>query len=291
MEERKSNKKTRGIIIAAILVLLLAILALCGTTFARYITQTSKPAQQATVAKWGFVANINTDNLFGDKYQGGTIFTKTESDTDKADVKAAASANKLVAPGTKGSMTFSVTGSAEVLAKITANMDATKISEVSLKDNKAGEALNTTPYTPIVWKLETGTDGSTWSEPDSTIKTLAAIATEINKLNKIVEPGSAAETNYYRISWEWAMGDANVLTQNNIYDTILGYAAKGAGTYGQYTVAVVDETKGTYTVVDNRNTTDTADDVTYTATIKVAFDLTVGVMQIQDSDRPSVEGA
>ncbi len=296
MEERKSDKKKRGIIVAAILILLLAILALCGTTFARYITQTSKPTQQATVAKWGFVVNANTDNLFGKMYNDKTVLEK-EDDTTKADVKISAGADaeaQLVAPGTKGEMTFGIEGSAEVLAKIIAAMDKAKISEVSLKDNTAGATLNTNPYAPIVWQLYTGTkaDGDTTVTYNSTaeagVSTLAQVADTINANDGIVKEAGEKVAIYYKLAWEWKIetgADDDEKAANNVYDTILGYAAQGAGTYGQYTVTAIDAKAGTYSVVDNNNTTDNTDDVTYTATIKVAFDLKWGVQQIQNSER------
>ena len=65
---------------------------------------------------------------------------------------------------------------------------------------------------------------------------------------------------------------------NNKLDTILGYAAQGAGTYGDY---VVDGTD-TITVTDK---SDADNEVVYTAVTKIEFDLSIEIVQISNSER------
>ena len=60
------KKHTKGIIVTACLLLTMAILAMATLTFARYTTS-DNVSKQATVAKWGYVVTVNSDNLFGTK--------------------------------------------------------------------------------------------------------------------------------------------------------------------------------------------------------------------------------
>lgn len=283
MEERKSNKKTRGIIIAAMVLLLVAILCLCGTTFAKYITSTSVPTQQATVAKWGFVVNANADKLFGTGYKNTEVKAASDAGVDvKSSVNLTDSTElrDVVAPGTTGAMTFSVAGQAEVLAQITLTMK--EVKEIVLKDGSGAVV-----YNPIKWTLMSGSDGVTYGTEVVKDTTLANIATEVAKANDKIEPGSAEVTKYYKLSWTWAFeadvtgmpnstdeekeAIANKIATQNRYDTLLGYAAQGADTYGDVTVTIAD---GVITV------TDTA--VSYTAEIVLAFDLSISVEQTQN---------
>lgn len=288
MEERKSNKKTRGIIIAAMVLLLVAILCLCGTTFAKYITSTSVPTQQATVAKWGFVVNANADKLFGTGYKNTEVKAASDAGVDvKSSVNLTDSTElrDVVAPGTTGAMTFSVSGQAEVLAQITLTMK--EVKEIVLKDG--GGAV---VYNPIKWTLMSGTDGVTYGTEVVKDTTLANIATEVAKANDKIEPGSAVVTKYYKLSWTWAFEadvsgitgsdekdtaqkQAEELAKINRYDTLLGYAAQGAGTYGDVTVAIAGDV---ITVTDNAPETA----VSYTAEIVLAFDLSISVEQTQN---------
>ena len=137
MEEKKTRGNKKLLVVLAMLFLLIAIFALGGYTFAKYITSQSTGTQQATVAKWGFVVNVIANDLFSEQYKGeGVHATRDEAGVNvQVETAGTAAKNNLVAPGTKGEMTFSVTGKAEVLAKIAASIDTTTtgaFSEVKL---------------------------------------------------------------------------------------------------------------------------------------------------------------
>ena len=271
MEDKKTNKKTRDIIIAAMVRLLIAIMCFCGVTFARYITKSSVPTQQATVAKWGFVVSANAENLFGKGYNQGEIVAKPDESGAVVDVKAATS---TVAPGTKGEMTFGVTGSAEVLAQLKMTVKADTLKDISL--TQGGDV-----YTPIKWKLEKGTDGTTYGT-EVAKGTLSEIVNKVNEINSTIKIGESV-SDYYKLSWEWVFDTDADSEDDDVKDTILGYAAKATSaeqTFGNYKVSA-KATNGTVTVIDTKGTTETTDDVTYTAIIDINFDLSIIVMQIQ----------
>ncbi len=270
MEDKKTNKKTRGIIIAAMVLLLIAIMCFCGVTFARYITKSSVPTQQATVAKWGFVVSANAEKLFGKGYNNGAV-TKPDEAGAVVDVKAA---TNTVAPGTKGEMTFGVTGSAEVLAQLKMTVKADTLKDISL--TQGGDV-----YTPIKWKLEKGTDGTTYGT-EVAKGTLSEIVNKVNEINSTIKIGESV-SDYYKLSWEWVFDTDADSEDDDVKDTILGYAAKATSaeqTFGNYKVSA-KATDGTVTVIDTKGTTETTDDVTYTAIIDINFDLSISVEQIQ----------
>ena len=264
MENKKTNKNTRLIIIAIVLALVVLFLCIGGATFARYISSKKLPSNQATVAKWGYVITADAKNLFGKDYADTAIVADTTSDP-KLDVKAS---GNVVAPGTTGNITFGVTGSAEVLAKL--NLAFTVKSDVSLT---TGEDASATTYNPIKWTLKKGDTALV------TDKTLADVSTELAKVSTEIEAGTVIgeKDQAYTLSWKWDMG-ATTDDANNKLDTILGYAAQGAGTYGDY---VVDGTD-TITVTDK---SDADNEVVYTAVTKIEFDLPIEIVQISNSER------
>lgn len=286
MEERKSGKKTRGIIIAAMLVLLLAIGCLCGITFAKYVTEKKVTAQSATVAKWGFVISVDTTKLFSNGYKNGVQLGK---ESEGIDVKAD---NAVVAPGTGGSLTAKVTGTAEVDAKLTIaadNIDALK--EVSL--TKDGNVV----HAPVVWTLEKKIDDKGFQKVESnkagtkldgTLKMALQTAAEIEAA---IKAGETSMTEL-KLSWKWLFeADTTGITDEaeiaakkaefDKYDTLLGYAANGAGEYDNN--IKVEVAGDVITVTDTKGTAeDTADDEVYTAVTTVSFGFSVRVEQTQN---------
>lgn len=284
MEKERSNKKTRAVIITAILLLLIAVVCLCGITFAKYITSKTVNTSNTTVAKWGFIVKANADNLFGAEYSKGEI--KTDSTATAVDVAASftdADAT-VVAPGTKGSMTFSIEGSAEVMARISVTA-AAGMKDVSLTYTKTGESTATV-YNPIVWKLEesasesgsytavadlTGADLN--ADDGSTLVkgTLAYALKQAEKAGGDYAPNATAIAKFYKLSWEWTFEDSTVADKDKL-DTILGYAKQGAGTYGDYTVAA--DGKVTEKISDTVS-------IVYTTVTEIELGLTISVAQVQ----------
>lgn len=268
MENKKTNRNTRLIIVAIVLALVVLFLCIGGSTFARYISSKNLPSNQATVAKWGYVVTADATKLFGKDYADTAIVADTTSDP-KLDVKAS---GNVVAPGTTGNITFGVVGSAEVLAKL--NLTFTVKSDVALT---TGEDASATTYNPIKWTLKKGDTALV------TDKTLADVSTELAKVSTEIEAGTVIsdKDQAYTLSWKWDMGTTT--DANNKLDTILGYAAQGTGTYGDYVVNVADTT----TVTDN---SDSENPVVYTAVTKIEFDLSIKIVQISNSERAPVSG-
>lgn len=213
------NKKSKKPLIVVAMILMIGLVAGMGAmTYSRYITSGTTGDQTATAAKWGFVVTVNATDLFATDYsveEGATLATKATG--DGVAVNASGDAN-VVAPGTKGSMTISISGSAEVLAKlsITATKNETstdKATEIQLGD-----------YYPVVWTLKEA--GST-----------SALAT--GKLSKVLDSLAGTSATFdagflysktYTLSWEWALetgADANAKATNNAKDTLIGYKAEG----------------------------------------------------------------
>ena len=181
-----------------------------------------------------------------------------------AHVKASGS---VVAPGTKGSMTFGVTGLAEVLAKLELAFNVK--SEVALKNGE------TVVHSPVKWTLKKG------SAEVLKDKTLAEIKTEIDKIGNVIEAGTTVTDKSYTLSWEWALGaDDEATAETNRYDTLLGYAAMGADDYGDVEVEINGDV---ITVTDKAPETP----VVYTAVTKIEFDFSIKVVQLANSERPS----
>ena len=193
----KLNKKQkRTATIASMAALLAVVLGMGGSTFAKYIDTYTADAQQATVAKWGFVITASSSN--------GAAFSKTYDSVVSA-------TSEVVAPGTSGDVTFEVNGTAEVDAAIDFYFES--YTPVYLQ--KAG-----TYYYPIVWTI-----GSVKTNDPATL------LAEASKLTATYESETQVVSNTFTISWEWAFssGDAN-----DELDTILGYAAATGNATGTY---------------------------------------------------------
>lgn len=211
------NKK---VLTAFAMLLMVAMVVGMGTmTYSRYVSTKSMDApEQATVAEWGYVLTINQKDMFGTAYEGNLINEAfQETNDDKIDVKSKASA-QLVAPGSSGSMTITLSGNAEVLAKIT--FDVTDAShDVALKYG------NGQTYNPIKWTLtrKVGTTTDTLGENT----TFDAIVASLEAESKKVEAGTTVAETVYTISWSWAIGSENLNDATNKLDTALGMLAAG----------------------------------------------------------------
>lgn len=211
--ERKDNKKT--VVIVALLLALIALLCFGGYTFSKYVTS-GNGTGTANVAKWGFDVEVDATNVFGPnyKYDGGA--SKVTAETTGLTVKADSAGRNLVAPGTTGSMTFTVKGVAEVKAKL--NIEFTASKDVVLKIKKGDAAVVT--YNPVKWTLKKGGDVLV------NAGTLAAVKTELDKAdnNPTYEAGTLVAETTYTLSWAWAFEGSDVVTgfTVNELDTILG---------------------------------------------------------------------
>lgn len=174
---KTNDKKMKKSILAICIGLMIALVCGMGAmTYSKYVTTENKGTQQATAAKWGFVMTVNTDNLFGKNYTKGEDTTATVVTENGVAVKTSGDTN-VVAPGTSGSMTIQVSGSAEVCAKLTIAMENT--SDIYYDG-----------YYPIKWMYNS-----------NTYNNLADLSTALNEEAEIKAGESV--TRDITISWTW----------------------------------------------------------------------------------------
>ena len=215
------NMKKKVVIVAAMVLLLATVLVMSMSTFAKYTSTATPVSANATVAQWGLVANANAANLFPAKYgPAASNLADAWVDADAAKVSVADSGTAAtVAPGTTGSVSFGVSGTAEVLAKVT--ITATGTDLVLTKGSET--------YSPIKWSLSK--NGVAVAEYQN--KTLAEIVTYLNTdaIDETIQPNSTVAAEYV-LTWTWAFNntDASGIAglDGNAADTILGKLAVGA---------------------------------------------------------------
>lgn len=247
----QKKRNARSAVVVGLLLLLAAVIGFGGYTLAKYVSS-KQDAGSANVAKWGFTVTADSTSLFGDKYKKGTDASVVTTDADATfTVKATSAGTNVVAPGTTGSMTFAVKGTAEVRAQI--NLEFTVTNDVKLVYT-AGGAEQT--YAPVKWTLKKGgtalvTDG-----------TLADVEEKLNADDvKTVtyEAGATAVNDEYTLSWAWAFDD------NDELDTLLGMVANNDSVDGAF--------------VNGNSTAVTGDGKTSTS---IGFTLNISVTQLAE---------
>ena len=242
--QKKDNRKS--IFVIGLLLLLVAVIGFGGYTLSKYVTE-KKETGHASVAKWGFTVETKTGDLFGAKYKFDDTKNSSVVTTDDTaatlTVKASDTENR-VAPGTTGSMTFTIKGSAEVKAKV--EIALTVNNDVVL-EYKKGEVAGT--YKPVKWTLKK--DGNVVVSEGKSLEnvTLAEIATALNGYGATVNAsGTYAHAGTYTIEWAWAYDATTENADADKLDTLLGWTANGTTTipdgYG-FTVET-----GTQTTID-----------------------------------------
>lgn len=244
--QKNSNKKL--VFVIALLLLLVAVIGFGGYTMSKYISSKSDNGT-ASVAKWGFEVTAKGDKLFGKEYRYDTAKNASviKDDTSATLTVQAATGNtsNLVAPGTTGSMTFSIGGTAEVKSKIEVSLTG---NDVVLKYTTATVADG--EYAPVKWTLKKK-DVTT---PLLNGGTFAQLTTELAKLNATVEANATyANAGEYTIEWAWAFEGGN-----DALDTFLGTIANTPAT----------TTDGTYTKAEGTKTA-------------ISFNLSVSVTQVK----------
>lgn len=247
--QKNSNKKS--VFVIALLLLLVAVIGFGGYTMSKYISSKSDNGT-ASVAKWGFEVTAKGDKLFGKEYRYDTDkhASVIKDDTGatltvSAVTPAAGERSNLVAPGTTGSMTFSIGGTAEVKSKIEVSLTG---NDVVLKYTTATVADG--EYAPVKWTLKK----KDATDPLLNGGTFAQLTTELAKLNATVEANATyANAGEYTIEWAWAFEGGN-----DALDTFLGTIANTPAT----------TTDGTYTKAEGTKTA-------------ISFNLSVSVTQVK----------
>ena len=238
--EKSKNGKRLALILLALL--LIAAIAFGAYTYSKYVTQT-EGSGTATVAKWGYTVSVDTtDNkAFSNKYD-------SEGAANEAGL-AVVSSSDVVAPGTSGSITFKISGSSEVLAKVVGSFTATSDVSLTVEEGKV--------YYPIKYTL-TVTEGA---EPTSITGNLKQIETQFaSKMGKVISANTTVEYTY-TLSWAWAFenNDFNNIDAD-LLDTALGQIASG--------------TEVSATSVNGKTPT--------AASTTVTFTFSIGLEQIQE---------
>ena len=235
--QKKDNRKS--IFVIGLLLLLVAVIGFGGYTLSKYVTK-KNASGKASVAKWGFNVSADAKNLLGSEYKYDGANSTVNGDQGIT-VKAKTSAGNIVAPGTTGSMTFTIGGTAEVKAAIAVDMKVT--SDVVLKYKTTAEPEETAlVYNPVKWTLKKTVNTATTTVAGNL--TLEGLRDELAKLNATVEAGADyANAATYTIEWAWDF-DANGVGTNDALDTFLGKIANDA-----------NATDDTYTKQDGTSTT------------------------------------
>ena len=198
-------KKTK-LMRAALLLLVLTLVTSCfvGGTFAKYTTS-AEGSDTARVAKWGVEITAN----------GATFANKYATDTGNVVgtiANSVVSADKVIAPGTKGNMVgMTITGTPEVAVSV--NYAANFKVEGWTVDDKF--------YCPLQIKVgSTMIDGVKFN---NAVAFENAVNTEISTYNKNYAAGtdlSTASVTTPSVSWEWPF------SEDDIKDTALGNLEK-----------------------------------------------------------------
>lgn len=231
------SKKSKTIIVAAI-VLMLCLITTCvvGTTLAKYTTSGSG-SDSAQVAKWGVKIEIS----------GASDMFKNEYDNVKA-ATVAGTARDVVAPGTSGFTTFSISGTPEV--KLHLDFALTDVKDVVLKTGN-GKVTLTEDYYPVKFTLKKNGDTAEHDKvvtytKDEESKTAENISLEemvnaLNSLDNDYDPNTDLAATY-TLSWAWAFDgvndDADTLLGDIIADVNTGVTADTYNTEVKFTLTI-----------------------------------------------------
>lgn len=298
--EKSKNGKRLALILVALL--LIAAVAFGAFTYSRYISEGSGKGT-AQVAAWGYTLKIgdgtkNEDMGFSQFYgsQGTEV---ANNDGNAAVIAGVASDKDVVAPGANGSVTFSVSGKAEVDAQL-----SVAIAEASLKDiyitlTNEGTTLE---YHPVLFTLMAkSASGDTYDQPvtankvtltNVTLKQMqAALAADQSTFNQTLEAAAEDPINMsYELSWAWQYEVTEAIslyntdgTKNTSYtfdaasinelDTLLGqlsYNANGDNTDVTIPATKVQAEEGSLWAVS-----------TSTYSVELNFVLTISVAQVE----------
>ena len=182
----------------AVLVLALALITCCfvGTTFAKY-TSKATGSSVGTVAKWAVSVNGTNIAVTPDATLTFNLFdTVNEADTTTAEEDVA---DDVIAPGTGGSVSFSLVNNSEVNATYTITF---------------AETANASSI-PIEYATNIAEGTANWTDDPTTLTLTPAVGDKL-EMNETQTSGT--------IYWRWAFGDGSTDTA----DTALGIGAQTA---------------------------------------------------------------
>ena len=203
------KKNTMMRLAAVMLMCVLLTTSVVGGTFAKYVTSDWEQ-DKARVAKWGVGVDVEADTAFA------TAYGKDDPATTIAQTVVSSNSDKLLAPGTKGTLcTAYITGKPEVAVHIT------KTPTLVLN----GWTTNGTDYyCPLVITVD-GTPfyGLSYSSAAAFIADVEGAL----RADYEVSPNTDL-TVYNKVEWSWAFEGGHA-EQTNEKDTALGNRAHNAG--------------------------------------------------------------
>lgn len=205
------NKMMR--IAACLMAAVLFTTSVVGSTYARYTTRNSG-SDSARVAKWGVSIATSTSGLFAKTYANTDKVSGAAAGTTVSVSSQGEDKDYVVAPGTSGSTTISLTGTPEVAVDVKFVMNVESDVIVPVRTKVAEDKTLYESYTPVKFTL-TDSKGAEVAKG-----TLNDIKTAFNGLSAQYAPNKNL-TETYTLAWNWAIdGD-------NEADTYLGNVAAG----------------------------------------------------------------
>lgn len=231
-------KKNSTMRVAALL-LALTLMTSCfvGGTFAKYTTG-NDGFDEARVAKFGVTVEID-DTMFSDAYQdvlGDVTWTTGENSMDIT-VQAKDQGDKVVAPGTKGSLAgFTVAGTPEVDVEVTYTATLTLTGWFLDANNDGIQDPGEEDYCPLIITVNStpyyvGMGTVTIDGTDYDVSDVAGLKAAVEAA--IVDSYAYYHTNTnldsvgsdLSVAWEWEYEQHVVPSQDDVFDTKLGEQA------------------------------------------------------------------
>ena len=215
---RKFNIKAPFLyrVFLCLLCLVLVSTALFYYIQAKYVSGGEGESPEASVTRWGFTANINGDNMFGERYVAGEIETDTTLDDYSYDVRTKAEST-VIAPDTSGYMSFRVQGSAEVDAQVVLKASGGDV-KVTVK-----EGNSTYVYRPIRWSLDVINGANVTNEINN--GTLEQLLERMEELNPVIKAGNSVDVEY-RVSWNWPLETGSTPEEIDLHNELDSLIAK-----------------------------------------------------------------
>lgn len=203
----KNKNKALRLASCLLIAVLLTTCAVSGT-FAKYVTGTTG-TDKARVAYWGFDQKASLDFK---------LFDYTDTNV------VSANDDKVIAPGTKASTTFSFGYTDNTAKSITAPEVAYELTvEVDKHNSVTTELDNNSSFT---WTLQKGNEtAQTFQKLDDLIAAIKLLSGDASgkkkyEAGKLPDAFTSAD-EIYTIGWEWAFGTG----ANDTADTTLGNMA------------------------------------------------------------------
>ncbi len=269
------NKRKKVFLIATLLLALLLIFAFGTYSLSKYVSKDSGEGN-ATIAKWGYKVKVDATNLFGQKYANTSKENPAQITTGDNNLVVQGTSGEVIAPGTTGSMTISVTGNAEVLAKLTYDFGESSIPSYTITTQTTEEPETTLTYTyaPVELTLQQYKD-SGFKTPDGNAVT--GLDNIKGKLSAQTYATGSEVSLYYKITWKWAFTKEGAVKPNE----------EGKDTY-TLTYDDLDTIIGIYSNQDNEENVEYNGATYMVSSEKNAINLDLTISLEQQQTNPSV---